>query len=198
MAIEQQVMDSEILQAAVLRYISSNDETDFNIIYELTERRRRSMVARAVSRYSRVDGAGLLAAADDGLMDALKRYKPEAGVPFSAFMGFVIGRKIGRHVQSAYFTGKERTTERPVMTDVQLVPESVISYIPEESISETLEHVKSVDNVLYEVTVLLINGWNEETVGRVIGKRDSVQAAKSWTRRQRSKVAALLADWRCH
>lgn len=191
---EQKVTESENLQTAVLKYKRTNDSADFNAIYELTDRRRHEAVTRAVLRYNRAEVAELTAATDDALVDALKRYKSDSDVPFSAFLGFVSGRKISRYIQSTYFTGKDRKVERPVVTDVTLVPESATAHTPDYDIHNTMEHIKSVDNVLYEVTFMLVNGWNEETVGRVIGRRTTTQAAKSWTRRQRSKVAVLLAQ----
>jgi hypothetical protein len=188
------VVDDDATQLAYLKYLASGSQTDFNALYELTDRRRKSSIGRA-ARFPRVDVAGLSAAADDALVLACSNYKLSSGVPFSAFLHLVTKTSINNYVRSICYTGKNHTIERPTLSDIAAVSESAVSYTPEEPIREFMDFLKLVDTTLYDVALAMMHGYDDQTIGRVIGRKESVDAAKSWTRRQRAKIAALLIEY---
>ncbi len=196
MAIGNYDYDNSILQQAVIQYMGSRDDETFNEIYRLVTPKLVKMVRTNIIRYNRVDPLDAQAAADDALLDALKRYRLDDGVMFSAFLNLVVGRRLAKYVQSLYYAGKNRDIERPATTDITLVAESSVlsepDFTPESSIREAMSYIKSSDDQLFRITYMLMNGWNDETVGRIIGGRDTADSAKSWTRRQRAKIATVL------
>lgn len=90
-----------IMNVLAAKYQRTQDVAVFNELYGMSAAVLRAMADRMVSRYPRLDIMDANAAADDAFLDAVRQYRPDAEVPFEAFMRFVVGRRIYKRMMAA-------------------------------------------------------------------------------------------------